>query len=129
LVFSDKEIDVDVRDKNMRLLELNLSPSNIFLIDNIFEGSNLLGKLYKPISAFIIFTKEKSSMADGKFMYLDAQGHEKSIDFSSQRVYFSAGLVDEGKKQLNDQGLRDSLSKDCLRLTLELMSDKKGTDS
>ena len=62
-------------------------------------------------------------------MYLDAQGHEKSIDFSSQRVYFSAGLVDEGKKQLNDQDLRDSLSKDCLRLTLELMSDKKGTGS
>jgi len=129
LVFSDKEIDVDVRDKNMRLLELNLSPSNIFLIDNIFEGSNLLGKLHKPVSAFIIFTKEKSSMAAGRFLYLDAKGLKKSIDFLSERIYFAEGLVDEGKKRLNDQDLRDSLSKDCLRLTLELMNDKKDKNS
>ena len=125
LVFSDKEIDLKIRDHALRTMELHLGPSNIFLIDNIFEGSNLLGKLFKPVSAFIIFTPEKTEINEGKFTYLDNSGVKNTITFGGNKVFYSDGLVGDDENKLNNQGLRDRLSKDCLRLTLELMSSEK----
>ena len=124
LVFSDKEIDLKLREKIMRFFELNLGPSNIFLVDNIFDGSNLLGKLFKPISAFIVFTSIKSSMHDGKFTFTDNKGELKTIDFLISNIHCADGQVEEGKRKLSSQDLRIRLSKDCLRLSLELLNSE-----
>lgn len=125
LVFSDKEVDLKIRDQALRKMELHLGPSNIFLIDNIFEGSNLLGKLFKPVSAFIIFTSEKTEIIKGKFTYLDSDGVKNTISFPEDKIFYSDGLVEDSMSKLNNQDLRDRLSKACLRLTLDLMNSEK----
>jgi hypothetical protein len=107
-------------------MELHLGPSNIFLIDNIFEGSNLLGKLFKPVSAFIIFTAQKTEINESKFTYFDSGGVKNTISFPEGKMFYSDGLVEDSMNRLNNDDLRDKLSKDCLKLTLDLISSEKG---
>ena len=124
LVFSDKEVDLKIRDQALREMELHLGPSNVFLIDNIFEGSNLLGKIFKPVSAFIIFTTSKSSVSGSIFNYLDKNGAKREINFLASKLYYSDGEILNETKRLNDKNLRATLSKTCLQLSLNLMSDE-----
>jgi CHASE2 domain-containing sensor protein len=125
LVFSDKEVDLKIRDQALRAMELNLGASNIFLIDNIFDGGNLLGNLFKPVSAFIIFTSAKSSVGGSIFTYIDNDGAKKEINFLVPELYYSGGEINNEAKRLDDKTLRATLSKACLRLALDLMSNEK----
>ena len=124
-MFSDKEVDLKIRDQALRAMELNLGASNVFLIDNIFDGSNLLGNLFKPVSAFIIFTSAKSSVSGSIFTYIDNDGAKREVNFLVSELYYSDGEILNEAKRLNDKTLRVTLSKVCLRLALDLLSNEK----
>jgi len=118
IVFSDKDISEKSRNDMIRSLETNLGPSNVYLIDNIFEGSNFFGSLFKPLSTLIVLTSEATSYLDSKFLYQDKYGLTQSIQFPISKTSFTSAQMSIGGKMLNDSNLKHLLSKETLKLTL-----------
>lgn len=118
IVFSDKEVDEKIRNNIIRSLEKDLGTSNVYLIDNIFEGSNLFGSLFKPLSSFIILTSDKTSFADSMFLYVDKHGNNKTLEFPFVKISFATSKISIGGKKLNDSNIKYLLSKESLKLTL-----------
>lgn len=122
ILFKNEAISSKSLSRIKRQLELTLGSNNIYILDNVFDGSNLLEAALKPLKAILIFSADSSKLLDTTLFYVNKNNVHLEIDLSGKEFFHQTRIIESFGLRLTDEVLQRQIALDFVELTKNYLS-------
>lgn len=116
ILFKESSISSNSLARIKRQLEVTLGSNNIYVLNNVFDGSNLLETALKPLKAILIFSSDASVYDDTTLYYFDSKNSRLMIDLTDSDLFHQTRIIESFGLRLTDEVLQKRIATDFLEL-------------
>ena len=121
ILFDETQIKDTKLNKIKYKLEKIFGNKNVYILDNIFDGSHLLQDSLSPLKVVIIFSLGSITLNRSK---LHIKNTNEYIDMPIKNVIFSTRKLPKEIMRLDDKKLKNLISVDILKFSQEIIKRK-----
>ncbi len=121
LLFDETQIKDTKLNKIKYKLEKVFGNKNIYILDNVFDGSHLLQDSLSPLKVIIIFSVSKIKLYRSK---LSAENSKDRVDIPIKKTIFSCRKLPKKIIRLDDKELKNLIAVDILRFSQKIVESK-----
>jgi hypothetical protein len=120
-LFDETQIKDTKLNKIKYGLEKIFGNKNVYILDNIFDGSHLLQDSLSPLKVIIIFSSVSINLYRSK---LHIKNSKEYINIPIKNVIFSNRSLPKKIIRLDDKKLKNLISVDILKFSQEIVRNK-----
>lgn len=121
LLFDETQIKNTKLNKIKYKLEKVFGNKNIYILDNVFDGSHLLQDSLSPLKVIIIFSVSKIRLYRSK---LSTENSKDRLDIPIKNTIFSSRKLPKKIIRLDDKELKNLIAVDILRFSQKIVESK-----
>jgi len=121
ILFDESQIKDTKLNKIKYGLEKIFGNKNVYILDNIFDGSHLLQDSLSPLKVIIIFSSVSINLYRSK---LHIKNSKEYINIPIKNVIFSSRSLPKEIIRLDDKRLKNLISVDILKFSQEIVRNK-----
>lgn len=121
ILFDETQIKDTKLNKIKYKLEKIFGNKNIYILDNIFDGSHLLQDSLSPLKVIVIFSASKIRFYKSK---LDIENTKEHVDIPIKNIIFSNRKLAKKIIRLDDKELKNLIAVDILKFSQKIVGSK-----
>jgi CHASE2 domain-containing sensor protein len=121
IIFHESEIDKQQIFRIKKIFEKEFGVKNIYTLDNVFDGNNMLENSLNPLSGLLVFTESKPQYIKNTF---NLKSTKFVYEFKASKTWFFIGKTTSLGLSLNNKKLHLKISKEFLKLSIKFIQSE-----